>query len=112
MKFNAIQKYPFTADYYEYTIIGAGEAAQFDYYFDHIITFAGTMTQGERFEIYNTEPLKIGARIDNIKSMDGSLVFPVDGGTAQGLSYRVSSFAPRLNPFGFHEGYKHVLVRG
>lgn len=109
MKFLSHVKFPYAARLYDFTITGAGETTQVNYFYDHDIKFAGSVGGG-RMVIYLKEKIKVNAQIDTVTSSDGTLVDPDENYPETGTTYRVVSCDPVLNAFGRREQFKVKLA--
>lgn len=106
MKFFAMQKYPYRARYYEFTLGGPALDTK-EYTFARDITFAGgdmpSDIQRGSLSIMTKEILTPFARIDTVLDRNGNLIS--DNGDSMGAVYELRNFSPVLNAFGVSEGF-------
>lgn len=109
MKFLSHIKFPYSARLYDFTMTGAGETLQLNYFYDTDIKFAGSVGGG-RMVIYLKDKLKVNTQIDTVTSVDGTLVDPDENFPDTGTTYRVTSCDPVMNAFGRREMFKAKLA--
>lgn len=103
MLFNAYRTYPYTADYYSYTLITSADGTVTERRYTTIPTeikvaistsFIGDLV------IITKEKLQKNARLSNLVDRNDNQIYP-------GATWEITQTMPRTNPVGFVEGYKY-----
>lgn len=112
MRVNSLQRYDFTADYYDFRETdNPGVTVTREFFYDRKIT-CRVFTEGGtgRLTLYVAEPLRMFARINNIRDKEGTLA----AGAYQndtGWAYTITGVEPVLNALGYRDALRYALTR-
>lgn len=109
MIYNTLTTYPYTADYYktENTATSQELPNWVDTYISTININIGSANNYAKLTIYSNTALGIGYILKNIRDANGDVIIQPQENLL-GLdttSYRINACDPRMNLFGFNEGY-------
>lgn len=112
MKVNSIQRYLHTADYYDFRTVNNDQVGgvSVEYFYDQPISCRIFTSNTGVLYAYSRVPLKINARLGNIRDSAGQLIvgsITLD----QGFTYEIASVDPVMNAFGFSDALRYSLVK-
>jgi len=108
MKYNTLQTYPFTVDYYSWTDTGTINNPVLVWTYDRTIR-AKVVNDGTGrvfLHVPSSESLQLNGRFRNVKDRDGELIIPTPG-SDYGEEYQITMREPLLNQFGYRMGLRY-----
>lgn len=112
MKYNTLDRYFYTVDYYSWADTGTVNNPVITYTYDRTLRAKVVNDGTGRVFLYvpSTETLQLQGRFRNIKDRDGQILMPVPGSN-QGQEYQITEREPLTNPFGYKVDVRYWGVK-